>query len=166
MNNERSDELEAIVKGLEAERKFMHLMHELIKKYPRWIMRVMHASPKQDILGIDFIVVLLVKGKEVCVPVQVKSSALHLQKQLRERKDHWQARVLFVVINDYRLEKDLLYELFASLKHIRQSGYDYGSFFAEIEKTTIPSWMMDAYLASPGYLYPHIFEESVMLETE
>jgi hypothetical protein len=125
------------VRGLQNEKRFFSLMKTAV--FPDWVLGVDQSSLREDVLGIDAVArIVRVDGTSVRVPIQIKSSFMGMEQHFRKYPEDWFNRVLVVVVNDDRGDREITTRILEEFRHVRTHRYDYEDIFKVISETHIP----------------------------
>jgi hypothetical protein len=122
-------------RGKDAEERAQRILRTLADVLP--IQSVECATQRQDSKGVDLTVVLTLSGREVRVPVQVKSSESSACSYRKKYPTYVPIhRVILVVVNEKKTDEDLSSELKEALTAIIKDKITFDAFFEQIESPT------------------------------
>jgi hypothetical protein len=114
-----------VVKGENAEARFIALTRSLRKLYP-WIQKVRKAGRRLDDAGVDVTVhILSENGSLVRVPFQVKSSRYHTHRFIEKHPECVALGVPIVLVNDLQPDEVIQYQIRRELEGVRGTRKDF-----------------------------------------
>ncbi len=118
-------------RGRSAEARFEHNARCLMGAFP--IIKIEHASYREDQHGVDFIVTFLIKEERIFkAPVQVKSSNQAAKKYRRKYPLYIKIGIKVIVINEYKTDEEIQAELSKYFSYILEKEIDFRPLFALI----------------------------------
>lgn len=134
VRKQSSSRIDSFCKGFHNELRFESVANGVSQDRPRWFLGVELVGPYFDDRGVDAVAAIMnAQGKNVLVPLQIKSSLTGIKKHLDRYPDDWIDRVPIIVVNDRRTDDRVRNELYRQLKHIQRGRYDFSEFFKQFD---------------------------------